>query len=121
MTQINRVTSHARNMNRMADNPPVAQSRVRVAALCEQLEARVGAPVRVIETHVSWGCSPGRWPTSSRSRPAHSALELGRGQDLAFAEELREALCLSFGMSFVSHFISAPASGAQRVRCSLKS
>ena len=38
----------------MADDPPVAESRARVAALREQLEAREGAPVRVIETHVSW-------------------------------------------------------------------
>jgi len=41
-------------MHRMADDPHVAQSRVRIAALREQLEAREGAPVRVIETHVSW-------------------------------------------------------------------
>ena len=38
----------------MPDDPPVAESRARVAALREQLEAREGAPVRVIETHVSW-------------------------------------------------------------------
>jgi len=41
-------------MHRMADDPHVAQSRARVAALREQLEAREGAPVRLIETHVSW-------------------------------------------------------------------
>ena len=38
----------------MTDDPPVAESRARVAALREQLEAREGAPVRVVETHVSW-------------------------------------------------------------------
>ena len=38
----------------MADDPTVAASRAQVEALREQLEAREGAPVRVIETHVSW-------------------------------------------------------------------
>jgi len=38
----------------MADDQPVAESRARVTALREQLEAREDTPVRVIETHVSW-------------------------------------------------------------------
>jgi aminoglycoside phosphotransferase family enzyme len=38
----------------MADDPLVAESRARVAALRAQLESREGAPVRLIETHVSW-------------------------------------------------------------------
>jgi aminoglycoside phosphotransferase family enzyme/predicted kinase len=38
----------------MADDPLVAESRARVAALRTRLEAREQAPVRVIETHVSW-------------------------------------------------------------------
>jgi len=39
----------------MPDDPPhVAESRARVAALRERLEASEDAPVRLIETHVSW-------------------------------------------------------------------
>ena len=38
----------------MADDPLVAESRARVAALRAQLESREGAPVRLVETHVSW-------------------------------------------------------------------
>jgi len=41
-------------MRRMADAPLVAESRARVAALRVRLEAGEGAPVRLIETHVSW-------------------------------------------------------------------
>ena len=47
-------------MHRMADDPHVAQSRARVAALREQLEARENAPVRLIETHISWVLLAGR-------------------------------------------------------------
>jgi uncharacterized protein len=38
----------------MADDLLVAEARARVAALRARLEARESAPVRVIETHVSW-------------------------------------------------------------------
>ena len=54
MTKINRAASRPSTMCGMADDPLVAESRARVAALRAQLESRERAPVRVIETHVSW-------------------------------------------------------------------
>jgi uncharacterized protein len=54
LTKINRSASRQSTMSCMADDPLVAESRARVAALRAQLESCEGAPVRLIETHVSW-------------------------------------------------------------------